>query len=514
MTVNIKITINDVEVFFDTCNVTKSLNDVNSITKFVARINNYKGQYTDSFVIGDEVKIYIDKDVSPATTQVFLGILEEINKTGKELSEVLTISGRDYTARLVDRTVEPEVYTSQTAGDIVKDIISKYTDDITTTNVQDGLIVDKITFNQTPVYDSIKQLSELSGYIFYIDNSKDLHFEEGGLSSSGQTFNNTNILQTSFKERRNTVYNQVWVYGDRYLDGYKEDFAADGTGSVFTLLYKPHNTEVTLGSGVSSKIDIQPGAIYQLTLTPGSDVKYLVNYDEKQIVFTSGTQQGDNVPKTGSQVYINYKRDLPIVKVGDNDVSQQQYGKRVRVIQDTNIKDPLTASAIMLKELEDYSDPTKEGTLQLKDIVNLNVGDTCVVNIPIYSINNTTYQILECVYNFNKATEQSGEVLTIKVNKKIPDITNTLKDILLQLKKLQGADFSDSDLLTRYKYTTGSFGIRQSGLVVSSRFLGSDYVWGYSNIDHPFVWGASGSGLWLGSYAYPDYDIIYSGGYF
>ncbi len=532
MTTYIKVLINDVEIETDMCNVSKSLGDINSTSNFTITINNYKGESSDSYEIGDEVKIYVDKDVNPPTTQIFLGILENIKLAGRELSETLTLTGRDYSARLIDRTVEPEVYNDETAGDIVKDIIAKYTDDITTNNVADGVTISRILFNQKPVFDAIIELAKQSGFIFYIDNDKDLHFEEGGLASSGKTFNGTNITKAAFDEKRDTVYNEVWVYGDRYLDGYEETQQADGTGSVFTMTYKPNSPIVQIGSSASDSMIIQPGGIYQMTYTAGSRTKYLVNYEDQQIIFVSGTQQGDNIPAAGSDVIVNYFRDLPIVKVGENDNSIAKYGKRVKVIQDTNIKDPLTAEALMLQTLDDNSDPVKEGTLFIQGVVNVTPGETCVVDIPIYGINSVTYKMIEVRYTINKKTQLSDEVLQIRLNKKIEDITDTLKNILLQLNQIQGQNISSTDLLTRYKQTTGSFGIRQSGLAVYVRniaglnivcnspvfgLLGVYEVASSSGIQTSFVLSQNPQGI-LGTSTlgqnFSEYQMAWSGGYF
>ena len=471
-----KINISGIEFHPNWAQITKSLGDINASSKFVAQFDNYTGRYTGSFSIGDEVEIYCDKDTNPATTQVFLGILEDIDLRGKEESEQLRLSGRDYSARLMDRTVEPEVYNDLSAGSIVKDIIAKYTDDITTTNVSEGNIIDRIVFNHTPVFDAVKQLSDFSDYMFYIDNSKDLHFKEKSTTSSGYTFGSggTPVIETSFKEKRDEIFNEIWVYGDRYLDGYTETFAGDGTGSVFTLGYKPHNTSVTIDGTA-----IQPGGIYEMTYTAGSNVKYLVNYDDRQIIFTSGTDQGDNIPGGGASIVVDYFRDLPIVKMGDNDESVNAYGKRIKVIQDKSIKDPTSAEAILLRELEEYSDPLKQGKLYLKDVGNINVGETCVVNIPYYNINSVTYDIIEAKYDLSKNALLSDEVLSITVNKKIPDITDTLKDILLTQKKLQSQDITSTDVLTRYKISAGSSGIRASGIEVWTQPIGSSFILGH-----------------------------------
>lgn len=484
MVIYTKVEISGVEINCNNCKITKTLGDNNSASNFTIDVNNYAGRYIGSFNIGNEVKVYTGTNGS-VTPLMFLGILENIDNKGAGESESLTYSGRDYSARMIDRTVEPEVYNNLPAGSIVKDIIAKYTDDITTSNVVDGVNVTRIVFNHTPVFDAVKQLAEFTDYTFYVDESKDLHFVPKSTTSSGYIFNSGNIIDTSFAEQRDSVFNEVWVYGDRYLDGYKETLAGSAgtsgtTGSIYTLLYKPHNTQVT----VDSKI-IQPGGVFGMTYSAGSS-KYLVNYNDKQIVFVSGTVAGDNNPGPGSAVIVDYMRDLPIVKMGEDDASVAQYGKRVKIVVDKNIKDPKTAEDIMKKELEKYSDPTKEGNLTIRNVANITPGQTCVVDIPIYNINNTTYDILEAKYKLTKENCLKDQVLSIKVNKKIPDITDTLKDLILKQRQSEGQDMADTDILTRYKTSTGSLGLRASGCKVYTKSIAGDSL----------IWGNATFGIW------------------
>lgn len=483
----------------------------------IAKYSFEEGSGTDAL---DTAKSYIDTLISNQT--IFTGILEDKKFSGKELNEKISLAGRDYSARLMDRTVEPEVYTSLSAGSIVKDIVNKYVDGITVSGVNDSsTIINRIAFAQTPVFDAIKKLADLSNYTFYVDEDKDLHFEEKASISSGQIFEaGSNILKSDFTEHRDTVYNKIWVYGDRYLDGYKETFTGVA-GSVYTLLYNPHNTSVQMSGTVP--IAIQPGGIYQMTYSTGSLVRYLVDYDAKQIILTSGTSQGNNL-YIGSKIDIVYDRSLPIVKVGDNEPSKEQYGTRVKIIQDKDIKDPQTAEQVLSRELEKSSFPQKEGKLDIKGVLNITPGQTCIVNEPFYDISNQTYDILEANYNFNTDNNLSDSVLSIKLNKKLPDITDTMKDILLAMKKLQGQDISTSDFLTRLQYTLGSIGIRQSGLnIYSSTVTGSCYhVYSTEFVPpvNPFNCGSATNqgycaGSWTGSAsAFSPFVLEWSGGYF
>ena len=128
MTTYSKITISGNTIDVNNSSIIKTLGDTSSSSRFNASINNYNGRHSGSYSIGDEVEIYCDKDTNPPTTKVFLGILESIDLTGKEENERMKLSGRDYTARLMDRTVEPEVYNNIPAGSIINDIIVlKYT---------------------------------------------------------------------------------------------------------------------------------------------------------------------------------------------------------------------------------------------------------------------------------------------------------------------------------------------------------------------------------------------------
>jgi len=488
-----------------TSTVRKTTSDNNAVSTFTTTINNYIGSYADEWTIGDDVDIYADVDTNPPTTQIFNGVLESIKFNGKGNKEKLVLTGKDYSVRLIDRTVEPEVYNNLPAGSIVKDIIVKYTDDITTTNVENtNTTITRIAFNQIPVFDAVKQLAEQSDSVFYVDNNKDLHFGPRSQTSSGYTFDNTNILKSKFKEARNSVYNEIWVYGDRYLDGYKETFTGTGSTSEYNLIYKPHNTDISV-NGVPQK-----GAVKNMMIeNTVSGVDYTVGYDDKLITFQSGTDIGyDATPGSNAPVIMNYMRALPIVKVGKDNESIAKYGKRIKTIQDKNIKDPETAQEILASTLIESATPKKEGQINVKGVVDVTPSNTCIVNVPFHGVNNQIYDILEASYNFTPETQRKEDVLTLKVNKKLPDASDTMKQMLLDIKKLQGADISDSDILTRFEFTTGSFGIRQSGIDVWSIEIGSSFILGHpingflgSYATHSLGRWSAGSTLeWSGGY--------------
>ena len=461
--------------------LSNSVSTNNSSSVFEATIDNFDGKNATTHTVGDEVIIYADKDVNPPTTKIFTGILENIKFPSKGLKEKVIYNGRDFSARLMDRTVEPEVYTNLLAGSIVKDIINKYTDDITVTNVDDSTTtISRIAFTQKPVYDAIKELANLAEFTFFVDENKDLNFKLKSETSSGKTFSSGNVISANIKEKRDTVFNEIWVYGDRYLDSFREEFTAGSPlgGSIFTLQNKPHNTSVDVGSPLT-QLTRQKGGILGVSIIPPSGTDYLVDFFDKNIVFISGTTIGyDSIPSSGTLVTVDYQRSLPIVKVGQNLSSIETFGKRIKVITDSEIKDPVTAQEILDIELVESPLPKKQGTIKVDGLATITAGQTAVVDLPNQNINNQTYEIIEVRHDFNKENNLIEQVLTLKVNKKINDVTDTIKDLINDVREIRADSLGISDVLTRFQFTTGSFGIRQSGLFVSSRTLGSSFILG------------------------------------
>jgi hypothetical protein len=93
---------------------------------------------------------------------------------------------------------------------------------------------------------------------------------------------------------------------------------------------------------------------------------------------------------------------------------------------------------------------------------------------------------------------------------------------MLDLKKLQAGDMTDSDTITRYQSSTGSFSVRTSGCLIYTNnltFSGLSCYWNGGNINFcgtlasgTLQKGLYGSGTSIGSVTTP-YVLVYSGGY-
>lgn len=500
-----KLTINAV-AYTDAVSI-KVMNNVDTGTNsFEAQFKNTSGRYDDSFVIGHDVQIFHD-DVSPATVMVFRGVVEIIDPTSLANNEVIIVRGRDYSARLMDVTAR-ETYSNTEVSVIVKDLIDKYITGITYTNVATtARTLQRMTFRHKSVFECIQQLADIAGYTFYIDTNKDLHFELEENTSSGYTLNNTNVKKARFITNDQEMYNQIWVYGDRYLVGFKDTFTGDG-GSVFTTTYQPNNTTVTL-YGV-----VQQGTVFNNAISPASGNKYAVDFENLKIIMLSGTNYGNNIPVVGSTLTVDAFRSLPVVKVVRDVSSVTAYGVREKVIINHDIKDPQQAVDIAKAELAENKDPKKEGNIDLQSstITSLTTGNTVVVDLPYQNVNSETFKIIGVTYNINTRTLRENTVITLKLSQKIKETTDLLKQLLLDVKALQASEISTTDLLTRLESFTGSIGIKNFSWKINTRTLGSSFVLGHSGL------GYLGSPItpiqpFLGDHK-TSYALQYSGGTF
>lgn len=433
--------------------IEKSIGDFNATSTFTAVFDNFIGNLSDSFSLNDEVIIYADIGTDPPTTKLFTGIIEKINFSGSADEERVTLTGRDYGAVLQDMTVEPVIFKNKDAGLIARTIIQNNAGGVVTTDnidITTGTTIEKIGFNHKNIFEALKELSVLADYYFFVDNDKDVNFLSKESIPSYRTFDKNSVYNAKFVKEDREVFNRVWVYGDRILTGNLETFAADGVGSIFTLTDRPHNTRVT-----SHSVLIQPGGVLGMTNPATEDAKYVMDFYNKQVVFVSGTTAGDNLPASGTlPISIEYDRTTPVLKFREDTTSITAYGPKTKIIKDDNIKSYDEADDKATAFLAENKDPKIQGTIDLKGVINIDPGNTCIVNLPWHGIDSQTYTILSASYSFNEYNNLSNKVMTLEVNKKISDFTDTLKEQMLKTRNLEvgplEGNFTNLETAMRY----------------------------------------------------------------
>jgi len=488
---------------FITCKINKTTSENNSISKLTLSVDNEIGINKSLFSEGNDIIVYVDKNINPPTTKIFGGVIDDVNYTGRGQTETINITAVDYSTLLTGATIKPITYNDNEVSVIVTNIIDNEVPDITTTNINvTSTTLTRIAFNQTNVFDALKQLAELSNSYFYVDADMDLHFISNGTTSSGETLDNTNIIKINTKNSRKPVFNKVWVYGDNVMTNITKTFIADG-GSVITLNYKPHNTRINI-----TGTELHGGGIYNMTSIPYSGERYLVDYDDKRIVFTSGTQCGLNIPTSGNAGSIWYDRAKPIVKYGENAASIGSFYGKTKIIDDKNIKDPRTAIDIVNSTLDRESAKAKEITITMDDIIDLTPGHTIIVDYSNHNISNQTYDIIKTTYNLTRKTMREDTVLSVTLNKKIVNVLDTLKQLLLDIKKIQAGDISLADSYTRLQNVEFSVTPSFFNWEITSKNIGS--VWYLGSPANKNGWVGSPGSYYVTSGVRPS-TIIASG---
>ena len=455
-----------------TISLNKSVDEYNTTSSFTVRFKNTNGQYNSTFSLNDEVKIYAEKDVTPATSQHFLGIIEDISFEGHSQKEVIVLTGRDYGAILQDIIVSPRIFKNQEAGSIIKSLVIQNANGygITTNNVAStGVNIDKITFNNVSLFDAIKQLATISGYYFFVDNDKDLNLLLKESVSSGLTVNNTNVTKSNFKTTDNDIFNRVTVYGARQLTGVRETFAPQA-GSVYVVDDKPSNVKMTGSAAVN--VSIQPGGIEGVADPENESVQFLVDYNGYSVILTSGTTAGDNTGWTGSSVIIDYQRSSPLVSIKQDTVSQTAYGLKDKLIVDRNIKSQDEAVLKATTLLADSKDPKIQGAVSLHGIMDVTPGETVVVDIPFHNISSETFSIINAKYDFNSRNNLSEQVVSLTLNRKIKNVLDIMKEQEIRLRILEGGEVDTS--VTNLEIAIGSVSVDSSYDVIS-RSIGSAF---------------------------------------
>jgi len=232
-------------------------------------------------------------------------------------------------------------------------------------------------------------------------------------------------------------------------------------------------------SGATDTI-YEPAGVVNLNDPAEDNVKYLVDFQGQQIVFASGIIAGDNIPPTGSVIIARYDRNTPIISIKADQDSQLKYKLKEKVIVDQKIKDPDEASVLAVSKLNEFKDPRIQGDVQVKGVLNVTPGNTVTVDFPYNNINSQAYAILSARYDFSPMKVNNEDVLSLTLNKKLSDFTDTMKNQMLRMKQIEISQL-DPGIVT-LQSNTGSLGVSGTNIVVK-RSIGSAFYFHIPNHD-------------------------------
>ncbi len=299
------------------------------------------------------------------------------------------VEAEDYTYDL-DRRKVTESYVNMTCGAVIRDIISKYAPGITGVNVQDGPVIDKIKFNYENPSAGLKRLAEISGYDWYVDYNKDLHFfaRESMAAPFALTDEGGNYWDLVIEPDMSQVRNRVYVRGGIYAsDPFTETLACDGVKRAWPLLYKPH--AIDAGTPITVYLNDVQKTLGIENIDDPATKDFLLNYQEK--VLKAGTNLA--TPASGSHIDITYRYEVPVMVQVDDELSQAAMKALVggdgvfeHVIQDETINSLEIARQVGEADLAQYANPRVTASFKTRT-PGLRAGMTIQVTISRREIN-------------------------------------------------------------------------------------------------------------------------------
>lgn len=326
------------------------------------------------------------------------GIVLQV-QTGQDGPAIKTVqlSGNDYTTVLLNSLISV-AYQNEAPDVIIKNILSTYFPTITSNNVQTGApLIDYVQFFHKSAFDCFNQLSQITGWDWYVDQNKDFHWFNAAnnlatvvLSSVGP---GANIVKGSaqFTSDGSQLKNKITFYGGSYLSNpWAEYQTGDGQRKTFFTTYPIAAVPVVYVNGTQKIVGVD-----------GTDV----NRDFYYVIGKNYVRQDSSEAALASTdvLEVLYQYHVPLIEQAQVDDSIAKYGLFEYAMTDASVKDRTQARAMIQGQLQEYAYPKINGTLDTWE-PTLASGQMVTVNVPDQGINNVAMKITQVEHQIS-ATE-------------------------------------------------------------------------------------------------------------
>ena len=291
-------------------------------------------------------------------TKVFAGKIYAVEKSIQGNGTVkYTVKVKDYSYDL-GRLLVVEGYENMTVEEIIADVLSTYASGFTGNNVSCTLDVVKVVFDRITVVEVLNRLAEMSGYSWYVDYDKDVHFFEKNtepapfnlIDGDGNHIPETLQASDDFSQIRNRVFIKG---GEIEGESRTETFDGNGTKKQFKLANKFAKKPTVTVSSVAKTVGVD-------YLDDEDSFDCFWDYNQSYIRFKDTTIPGagtDNIEVSGIPLY------RLVVQV-EEPFSMEQYGIFEFAKTDKTIKSREAAVAMAKSEIQAYKDGLIEGSFE------------------------------------------------------------------------------------------------------------------------------------------------------
>jgi hypothetical protein len=318
-----------------------------------------------------------DVTVSYTGGALFSGIIQSQSDSlrgGSQLNRFSTWETKDSTLRLENRIIN-RIYTDSSVESIIASLLIEYPCGITGNHVRaTNKIVEQIAFRYITLLAAIKQLAEITGWRWFVDADKDLHFfdTDEGVDSTVFSTSTTggllrNIQSGSIElasEIDDRTANRVWVIGARTASATMNTQSFTQSGErIFKLGFTPRNYQV-FENGVL--VDSQYIKLDTSENEANVNTKYLINLPNQVLRIPDSRQ-----PLVVNGVHtlkITYNPEVQIADYFEDPSSIVINGIYEKAILDKDINEKLAARQRGRAELRRRSTENRTITFDTREM--------------------------------------------------------------------------------------------------------------------------------------------------
>lgn len=476
----IKVYINDVDrtnvIRMGSLFIRDEINNATDTCDFSIAVPN-KQNFTPD--VNADIRIEIDG------TPVYGGVLvriEQIYEDGVVL--VHNCKCKDYTQYL-DRELIVERYENTNLKAVIDDLIDRYADDygFTGNNVSGSTVsIKSVSFNELTMSQALQKLAKLTGYYWYVDYEKDIHFfkKNTELAPFNLTDTSNNFIFDSLEIASDIsqLRNIIKVEGGQAVSEPRtENYAGNGEQTTFPLGSKFAELPVVEVDGVAQTVGVDH-------LQDPDDYDCMWSFQQKYIKFNPGhippaPGGGDttNIEVTGNPL-------IPIIVKKQNSASITKYGPYMFKLTNDSLNTRDEALQFAQTELNSYAEKIREGKFKT---YNFGLRSGQVINVASLKRDINEKLLIQSVDFSMISTGKFVWEIQVATLKTIGMI-DLLQEMLLEERISEG----DDETLTNFFDLADNFSVTDS-LTDITVTTSQDYVWeqvdpGSDSYGNPGVW--------------------------
>jgi len=383
---------------------------------------NIPSDATDKPIVGSIVEFG-----NGVSTQ-YSGTIERMKKTMLGRSGVVFYDTEavDWT-QVCDRRLVARVFTNISMSDILYQIWNDYLRDeglqLATHDV--GPIINKAVFNYQTVTDCFNEIAELTGYAWYVDYAKTVHFINRDTLVApfvlDETMGTAHTMDLAIEETRSQYRNKEYVYVTRATTTTKvQKFIGDGQTRSFSLTYPIAKAPQSIAlADALGHITVQTVGLRGTDL----DKDWYYSPDEKEITQNEDSQLWPSLTSLDTLV-VTYQGTYRTLLAVQDDVEiaarmaiEGGTGLYERIENDGRIEELQQGTDYANALLRRYGVIPKSVNFRT-DLQGLRPGQILTINMPTYGINYEDFLITELeatdvggLYFRYTVTAVSGEFL-------------------------------------------------------------------------------------------------------